>query len=382
MNSSFMKFREIALLLGVIVFLFVIGEVITRGVLYFDKENLESLNSYNNNIEGSNNELSLIDLIRLSRNNRIVYELKPNVSGVYINADVKINSKGLRDYEYSVAKLDNDFRIVGIGDSIMFGQGINIEDTFLKVLERKLNEDSSVKYEVINFAVPGYNAAMEVETLKQRALKYNPDLIILSSVSNDLALPNFVKSKSEISRMDKSYFYDFIVYRFRLVLKDELRPKLVTARLVGAPYKVDKDGNFYEYESELTRVPFEYRGLVGWDAVNKSFKELHDYASQNSIKVVVLLDYNDDEPMEEYSRTKNYTAYLENSGYNHEIEKLSEMYGFYWVDPVFSVSDYMNENNITSFSDLTISGEGHPNEMYHRAIGDQLFYFLSENNLI
>lgn len=375
------KFNEFALLLGTIILFFIIAEITTRGFLYFDKENLGYVAEYHSDNIGNLNkdELSLIDLIKLSSNNKIVYELKPNVSGTYINSYVEINSKGVRDYEYQLTKSKNTFRIVGIGDSIMFGQGINLEDTFLKVLEKKLNENSlEYKYEVINFAVPGYNAAMEAETLKQKSLKYNPDLIILNSVSNDLHLPNFVRNKSEIGRLDKSYFYDLMVYKIHFVSK----PRLVTAKLIGAPYRVDKDGAFYEYESELAKIPPEYSEIVGWNGVNKSFKEIYGSASKKRIKVVVLLDYNDDEIMEEYVKTKDYSTYSKKAEYNNEIKKLSEIYGFYLIDPVFGISDYMNEHNITAFSNLTIPEDGHPNEMYHQAVGNQLFYFLIENNLV
>lgn len=375
------KFNEFALLLGTIILFFIIAEITTRWFLYFDKENLGYVAEYHSDNIGNLNkdELSLIDLIKLSSNNKIVYELKPNVSGTYINSYVEINSKGVRDYEYQLTKSKNTFRIVGIGDSIMFGQGINLEDTFLKVLEKKLNENSlEYKYEVINFAVPGYNAAMEAETLKQKSLKYNPDLIILNSVSNDLHLPNFVRNKSEIGRLDKSYFYDLMVYKIHFVSK----PRLVTAKLIGAPYRVDKDGAFYEYESELAKIPPEYSEIVGWNGVNKSFKEIYGSASKKRIKVVVLLDYNDDEIMEEYVKTKDYSTYSKKAEYNNEIKKLSEIYGFYLIDPVFGISDYMNEHNITAFSNLTIPEDGHPNEMYHQAVGNQLFYFLIENNLV
>ena len=54
---------------------------------------------------------------------------------------VNINKAGFRDYEYSVDKPEGVFRIAVLGDSLIFGFGVNLEDTFPKVLERMLKKE-------------------------------------------------------------------------------------------------------------------------------------------------------------------------------------------------------------------------------------------------
>jgi lysophospholipase L1-like esterase len=44
----------------------------------------------------------------------------------------------------------------------------------------------SLRYEVLNFAVPGYGTWQELSMLKEEALAYDPDLVILAFVMNDL----------------------------------------------------------------------------------------------------------------------------------------------------------------------------------------------------
>jgi len=115
---------------------------------------------------------------------KLMYELRPNaVVGEYI----KINSKGFRDREFSAKKDINVFRICVVGDSIPFGWGIKLEDTFPKVLERLLNENikNEKTYEVLNLSVDGYNAIQESELIKIKVLDYNPDLIVISYCPND-----------------------------------------------------------------------------------------------------------------------------------------------------------------------------------------------------
>ncbi len=53
--------------------------------------------------------------------------------------EVKVNSKGLREYEYDYEKPPNTYRILVLGDSITFGWGVAFEKTYSKILEKKLN---------------------------------------------------------------------------------------------------------------------------------------------------------------------------------------------------------------------------------------------------
>ena len=75
----------------------------------------------------------LVDTIRISKNKKITYELVPGVRGhleVGWPKDklLSINRLGFRDdEEKSYAKDKGQFRIVGIGDSVMMGQGVDFK---------------------------------------------------------------------------------------------------------------------------------------------------------------------------------------------------------------------------------------------------------------
>ena len=100
----------------------------------------------------------------------------------------KINSFGLRDREYPFDRKPNTFRILALGDSFTEGHGVEIEQTFVKILERKLNKASidGIVYEVINGGIGGYSPILEYLFLSKRALGFNPDLVILFYDLNDL----------------------------------------------------------------------------------------------------------------------------------------------------------------------------------------------------
>ncbi len=119
-----------------------------------------------------------------SPNSKLMYELRPNAE---ISEIIKINSHGFRDYEFTKEKPPNTFRIIVVGDSVTFGWRQKLEDTYPKVIERKLREalGSKINIEVLNFGVGGYNAEQEAELIKTKVLEFNPDLILIGFCPND-----------------------------------------------------------------------------------------------------------------------------------------------------------------------------------------------------
>ncbi len=121
---------------------------------------------------------------RLSQNPRIGYEPAPLV---YNGQDLRFydylgasNSQGYRDREHTVAKPAGVYRIVVIGDSV--AAGLHVErnqDIFPPILEQLLGQ-RGLRAEVINLAVSGYNTQQEVETLREKGLRYHPDLVIVA----------------------------------------------------------------------------------------------------------------------------------------------------------------------------------------------------------
>lgn len=92
----------------------------------------------------------------------------------------KINSKGLRDAEYSYDKAKGEFRIVCLGDSITFGWGVNANQRFTDLLKSYFTNIS-----VINMAVQGYGIDQELLFLIREGVRYHPDLILIYVISDD-----------------------------------------------------------------------------------------------------------------------------------------------------------------------------------------------------
>jgi len=124
--------------------------------------------------------------VRRSHNPRLRFDLRP---GAVVRAEVeyRINAQGMRDEAVAEEKPAGTRRIAVLGDSIAFGYWVAEADAFPRQLERMFaSAPGGERVEVLNFGVPGYNLEQETEILRERALGYGPDLVIVALCLNDL----------------------------------------------------------------------------------------------------------------------------------------------------------------------------------------------------
>jgi hypothetical protein len=218
------------------------------------------------------------DVVRPSANPRIVYELIPGLDVELLGVPLLTNPDGFRGVALSPERTRPAVRVVGLGDSVMFGWGVRQEDSYLARAAQMLAASSpGVAWEVVNTAVPGYNTVMEVETLEAKGLRFDPDLVVLNFVGNDLGLPNFLEQRPDVLSLRRSFLLDFV--RGRLLGEPDGGP-----RLVGVPTEVRRFG-----EAHLDRVPPRYRGLLGPVAWRSAMERLQRLSRERGFEVVVLV---------------------------------------------------------------------------------------------
>ena len=122
---------------------------------------------------------------QLSKNPALRYELAPGSR----DGRSKINSLGMRDREYASSKPPGTFRIAVIGDSIAFGLSVDEKWSFSTQLEGLLENyyrgEGEPVVEVLNLGVTGYSFTQVLETLRSRALDFDPDLVVYAYSLND-----------------------------------------------------------------------------------------------------------------------------------------------------------------------------------------------------
>jgi len=103
------------------------------------------------------------------------------------SVDHVFNSAGWRDEEHTLAKPAGTYRILGLGDSYLMGQGVHREDMFFHRFEDLLNDATEeCKVETINTGISGNNTRQEANLFRERGLTYDPDLVIIHFVPNDV----------------------------------------------------------------------------------------------------------------------------------------------------------------------------------------------------
>lgn len=106
------------------------------------------------------------------------YQLAPNARG-----DIQTDAHGLRLRPTERVPIRHS--ILLIGDSIAYGMGVPYEQSFVPVLEARLNQSLGENTAVWNAAVPGYNTVQEAILLGRMAPVTKPNLVIVQFCMND-----------------------------------------------------------------------------------------------------------------------------------------------------------------------------------------------------
>ncbi len=108
--------------------------------------------------------------------------MTPNVTEVYstdeFNFQLTISSQGLRNPEVSAKKPTDVYRILALGDSFTYGWGVRLEDSWPKLLEKKLVIPGK-RVEIINAGAPGLDTVDERKVCRAYLDQFNPDMVVL-----------------------------------------------------------------------------------------------------------------------------------------------------------------------------------------------------------
>ena len=280
-------------------------------------------------------------------NYKYFYEHKPNTTqtlsstlidelGYPSGTEIKytINSDGLNQIsDYPVKKPDNVYRIITLGDSYTFGENVNTQDNYPSQLEKKLNENLKCKniksFQVLNLGMEGYDISYAVARYKLRGQKYNPDLVLWFIIDADLL-------RIDELQIPKTKYYD-----------DKLKQS-------GEEDKLAKAGIFYQgWHQALAEI---VNSLGGEDKVLNLQKQYFSEFSNYYGGPLLIFDF---PPLD--NKYKNTLNDFKNSRKNTILyDNLTTIY-----------------ENPESFLE-----DGHPSPKGYTAIVDNLYNYLTKNNVI
>ena len=133
----------------------------------------------------------------------------PNHDGLFqgreFTVNIKTNSHGFRDDEYPFTKPVGSKRVVVLGDSFTWGWGVEHEEIFCEVAERKLEGT-----EFLNLGQSSYGTTQEYLLLKKLGMQFSPDFTVLAFFPNDI-MDNFGQNPKRPTFMGTSKNQAFFV---------------------------------------------------------------------------------------------------------------------------------------------------------------------------
>lgn len=134
-------------------------------------------------------------------------ELIENGKVVVNGKKILVNSMGMRDREYALQKPPDTVRVALLGSSLAMGWGVENSETFESLVEDRLNRELSPKtgkhYEILSFAVNGYDQVSQVLVLNEKVVRWKPDMMLLLAHFEDIYFVkhNFAKALRKSYRL-------------------------------------------------------------------------------------------------------------------------------------------------------------------------------------
>jgi hypothetical protein len=182
----------------------------------------------------------------------IGYRLRPYARTRYATAEfdttIAINGQGVRDDREIGPKPPGERRIVVLGDSIVLSVQVNVQQTFCRLLEDRLNRDAParpdggrVHYRVINAGVQGYGPVEELLFFREIARRFEPDLVIQTIfVGNDaedaVASASKLRGPASPEAPDRSLSADLsesLISRLRRIVRHSMVLQVLRLRVVS-----------------------------------------------------------------------------------------------------------------------------------------------------
>ncbi|MEA2627001.1 MAG: hypothetical protein QOD06_3046 [Candidatus Binatota bacterium] len=342
-------------------------EIGARIVAALDRNYLDELVS-GRHVRRAGEELTLADLLRVVANPRIVYALQPGARGTFRGAPATINSYGIRDAERPVEKRPGVFRIVGLGDSHMFGWGVPREETFLTQLESLVERTRPGGVEVWNLAVPGYNTVQEVQTFAETRDELDADAVILNWVANDMDLPNFLQESPSVWSLRKSFLRE--VVRRRRARRKGRHP--MPLGLVA----VEQDPKTGRYRPPPADVPERFRPLAGTENMLAALDRLGQLAKERGITPVLLLNW-DDYAGRLAGRSRDVLP-----AWVRQLARRCASNGYVVVDPQDRITDYLLRHRLGNQALWVTPTDSHTSALRHRLVAEELVDSLGATGIL
>ncbi|MBT3181143.1 MAG: hypothetical protein HN337_01400 [Deltaproteobacteria bacterium] len=250
---------------------------------------------------------------------------------------------GFYDKPRSITKPIGTYRIAVLGDSFIWGDGIDYDTIWSHKLENEFMELSD-NIEVLSWGQCGWNTEIEYDYFKNYGHKYDIDLLVVGFVTND---PDMRRHRQKRLEIHNRKFTKPIRYIFPNAIN------FLGAYLDNIVYRLLDDWGYYNWEKKL----YSDKNLKEYYRV---LKGLSDFCKENDIELLFALTPNN---YAEHFKWKyaNLIPYLDEA----EIEYLN-----LYPKVVDNLSEYSPRELMAN------PGNFHPGDLMTTLYSDEVFNYI------
>ena len=240
-----------------------------------------------------------------------------------------------------VDKNTSQYKILIVGDSYLWGQGLRNSQRYASILQLKLNKIKNV--EIISLGMGGWNILDYLNTYQKIIKSYSPNLTIFSLVNNDI----FINKSDSDNEIVKNCLAQYP----KLSVTYEFDPSLFNNKETSIP---NNERQYYKTTLDAWNNP------INLCILNKSLEKL----PTNNTIYFIPDNYLSIE--EFYIKYKEQLSILHKNIITSERGQYIPKYHKFWKD--------------TPWNHFLISpGESHPNALANRMYADILFNEITTN---
>jgi hypothetical protein len=262
-----------------------------------------------------------------------IVELVPSTTISFQGAILSTNRWGMRDRDYEKIPAPGTYRIALFGPSFVMGSGVANGEVFEQLVEDRLNSEQAgeryARYEILNFAVPGYSAIQNMMAIEQKGLSFQPNAIFYVAHQREEEAVVLYLADRISAGADLPY-----------------TGLIDLARSAGAEAEATKS------ENERRLQP------AGTEILSWTYQRIVEIARAHGILPVWIFM-----PTLEYPMQKDVTA---------RLMRLAEDSGFIVID----LSDTYNNQDLDTL--VVAYWDKHPNAKAHELIAESLYQALIE----
>lgn len=289
-----------------------------------------------------------------------------------LHVPVKINSFGFRDVEHPKTNHNRTIRILGLGDSFTFGWGVPLEKTYLKQLEKNVQQATGRPAESINTGVPGWGLNQYYICLKEFGLQFNPDIVVVGYWPDDLSgppvdklepVPNSQWQTDGQIKMRGGPLQHSRVFNFFTYLADQIKYQNRSKRLAHLHDDQARRAEWSKSPHFLVTDPGENITTQRSEFLKAHLSRINVLAAGNGASLIVLF-------IPDYSQL----FHPEFQHINRVLDATARELGIPLLDmtPIYEATERSHPNYFWPL-------DGHTNVVGHQAIAEALTPVVCEN---